>query len=182
MPSQPISARPSTRFAVVERHRDVVAVVLVVVDAAIVFQRDQIAAAAGLQEHAVDVGAMGNAVRLAEALDEFGVERHVGNEIAGQRIAHFLRRRAVCVGQHGVFEADFLQDAENVRPELDAGADFAEFGRLLEQPDRKSLVSQRIGGDQAADSAAGDQKGSGTTIRTSHGHDLTSRKPIMRRP
>ena len=101
--------------------------VLVVVDATIVFQGDQIAAAAGLQEHAVNVGAMCNAVRLAKALHELGVERHIGNEITGQRIAHFLRRRSMCVSQHGIFEPNFLEDPENVRPELDACADFTEF-------------------------------------------------------
>ena len=127
MPSQPISAQPSTVSPLLSVTRDVVAVVLVAVDAPAVFQRDQIAALAGLQEHAVNVGAMGDAVRLAEALHELGVERHIGNQITGQRVAHFLRRRAMCVGQHGVLEADFLQDAENIRPELDAGADFAEF-------------------------------------------------------
>ena len=120
-----------------------VAVILEIIDAPAGFQRDQVAALAGLQEHAVDVGAVGDAVRLAETLHEFGIERHIGNEVAGQRVAHFLRRRAMGVGQHGVLEADFLQHAENIGPELDAGADFAEFRRLLEHAHRKTLVGQR---------------------------------------
>ena len=77
-------------------------------------------------------------VRLAEALEEVVAERNIGDQIAGQRIAHFLRRRAVGVGQDGILEADFLEHAKNVRPELDAGADFAEFRRLLEQRGQES--------------------------------------------
>jgi len=33
----------------------------------------------------------------------------------------------MCVSQHGIFEPNFLEDPENVRPELDACADFTEF-------------------------------------------------------
>ena len=45
-----------------------VAVVLESVDAPAGFERDQVAALTGFQERAVDVGAMGNAVWLTEAL------------------------------------------------------------------------------------------------------------------
>ena len=145
-------------LAVFQRDGDAVAVILVAVDLAVVFQRDQVAALAGLQKRRVDVGAMGDGVRLAEALDEFGAERNIGDQLAGQRVAHFLRRRAMGVGEHGVLEADLFQHAENIRPKLDAGADFAEFGRLLEQAHRKTLPRQRIGRDQPADAAAGNEK------------------------
>ena len=152
-------------FAVFQRDGDVIAVVLVAIDAPAGFQRDQIAALAGFQERAVDVGAMGDRIRLAEAFDEGAIERNVGDQFAGERVAHFLRRRAVGVGQDGVLEADLLQHAEDIGPELDAGADLAEFGRLLEHAHRKALARQRIGRDQAADAAAGHQKGRRATIR-----------------
>ena len=86
---------------------------------------------------------MGDRVGLAEALDEGVAERDVGDQLAGQRVAHFLRRRAVGVGQHGVLEADLLQHAEDIGAELDAGADLAEFGRLLEHAHREALPRQR---------------------------------------
>ena len=68
------------------------------------------------------------------------------------------------VGQHGVLEPDLIQHAENVGAELDAGADLAEFGRLLEHAHRKALARQREGRDQAADAAAGHQNGRRVTI------------------
>ena len=113
----------------------------------------------------MDVGAVGDRVRLAEALGEFGAERDMGDQLAGERVAHFLRRRAVGVGEHGVLEADLLQHAENIGAELDAGADLAEFGRLLEHAHREALTRQRIGRGQAADAAAGHQKGRRASIR-----------------
>ena len=155
-------------LAVVERDGDAVAMVLVTVDAPAGLERDQIAALAGFEERGVDVGAVGDRVRLAEARGELVVERHVGDQLAGQGVAHFLRRRAVGVGQDVVLEADFLQHAEDVRAELDAGADFAEFGRLLEHPHRETLARQRVGGGEAADTAAGNQDRSRTAIRLGH--------------
>src|SRR3974377_2214228 len=58
----------------------------------------------------------------AEALEEVFFERNAHDELAGKRVAHLLRRRPVCVGEHRVLEADFLQHTEDVRPELGAGA------------------------------------------------------------
>ena len=57
-------------FAVVERDADAVAVILEGVDAPARLQRDQVAALAGFQKGAVDVGAMGHRVRLAEPFEE----------------------------------------------------------------------------------------------------------------
>ena len=63
-------------------------------------------------------------------------------------------------------------------------ADFAEFRRLLENPDRKALVGERVGSDEPADAAAGDQERGGATIRTRHRHNLTSHgtEPDFGRP
>ena len=142
-------------------------------DAAAGFQRNEIAALTGFQERAVDVGAMGNAVWLTEALHEFGVERHVGNKIAGQRVAHFLRRRAVGVGQHGVLQPDLFQHAENIGAVAGMPAPTSrEFGRLLENPHGKSVTRQRIGRDQAANAAAGYEKRRFATILAGHGQNF----------
>ncbi len=155
-------------LAAFERDGDAVAMVFVTVDAPAGLERDQIAALAGFEERGVDVGAVRDRVRLAEARGELIVEGHAGDQLAGQGVAHFLRRRVVGVGQDFVLEADFLQHAEDIRPELDAGADFAEFGRLLEDPYRETLARQRVGGSEAADTAAGNQDRSRTAIRLGH--------------
>ena len=75
----------------------------------------------------MDVGAVGNRVRLAEALGKFVPKRNIGDQLAGERVAHFLRRRAVGVGEDRLLEADLLQHAEDIGAELNAGADLAEL-------------------------------------------------------
>jgi len=46
--------------------------------------------------------------------------------------------------------------AHAVRRDVDAGADFAERGRLLVDRNAQALRQQRVGGEQAADAAADD--------------------------
>src|SRR5262245_54381035 len=69
-------------------------------------------------------------------------------------------------------KANLFEHAKNIWAQLNAGADLPEFGRLLENPNRKALVGERVGSNKPADSATGDQKGGGATIRTSHGENL----------
>ena len=117
----------------------------------------------------MNIGAVGDSIRLvAEALGKLGIERNVGDQIAGQRVAHFLRRRHMGIGEDRLLEPDFLQHAEDIGAELDAGADFAEFRRLFEQADRETLARQRIGRDKAADAATGDQERRRAAIAASH--------------
>ena len=72
------------------------------------------------------------------------------------------------VGQDRILQADLFEHAKDIGPELDAGADLAELRRLLEKAYREALVGKRVGRDQAADAAAGNEKGGGA-IRTRHG-------------
>src|ERR1700687_2077743 len=58
----------SRALAVFEGERDAIAVVLVTVDAPAGFQRDQVAGLAGFEKRGVDIGAMGDRVRLPETL------------------------------------------------------------------------------------------------------------------
>src|SRR6185369_4576271 len=118
-------------LAVLQRHGYAVAVILEGVDAAAGFQRDEVAALAGLEESRMDVGAVGHRIRLAEAGHELAFERNARDQLAGEGVAHFLGGRAVRVGEDGVLEADLLQCAEDIGAELNAGADLAELGRLL---------------------------------------------------
>jgi hypothetical protein len=76
----------------------------------------------------MDVGAVGDGIGLAaEALGEGLVERDAGDQLAGERVAHFLRRRDMGVGEDGILEADPLQHAKDIGAELDAGADLLEL-------------------------------------------------------
>src|SRR5215475_6894972 len=61
------------------------------------------------------------------------------------------------VGEHGVLEADLVECAEDIGAELDAGADLAELGRLLQHPDRDAVAGERISRREPADAAAGDE-------------------------
>ena len=72
------------------------------------------------------------------------------------------------VGQHRVLEAEPVEGAEDVGAELDAGADLAELGRLLDHPHRKTLARQRIGRRQAADAAARHQNRQVSTVSLRH--------------
>ena len=55
-------------FAVVDRHADVVPLILIRVNATIGFERDQVAGLTRFQKGAVDIGTMGHGIGLSEAL------------------------------------------------------------------------------------------------------------------
>ena len=169
MPSQPISARPRTSSPPSSRIATRVAFVDEIVDLAVVFQRDEVVALAGPQIDAVDVGAMGHRIGLAEAFHEGLAERNAGDEAAAERIAHLDSRRHPGIVHHAGLEPDPLDRPEDVGPELDAGAEFLEFRRLLEHPHRKALARQCIGSDQPADAAARDEEGKVVPVRLGHG-------------
>ena len=57
----------------------------------------------------------------------------------------------------GVDQAEMLQHPERIGPELNAGADFLELGRLFDDLRRDALALQRQSGGQPADAAADDQ-------------------------
>ncbi len=72
------------------------------------------------------------------------------------------------VGKDRILEAEPFKRAEDIGPELNAGADLAEFGRLLQHPDRQALARQRIGRRQSADAAAGNQDRQLFTVALGH--------------
>jgi hypothetical protein len=93
---------------------------------------DQIGLLAGLQKHAVQVGTVDEAIRIAEAVEEFLVERQAGDEFPGGGIAH----RQI-VGERGkpvdlLGHAEQIEHAEEIRSELDARADFLQFRGLFQ--------------------------------------------------
>src|SRR4029077_13155037 len=131
-------------------------------------ERDQVAALAGLEIDAVDVGPMGDGVRLLEAGDELLAERHGRDLRAGERVAHLQPAGFPGVAQHVDLEADALEGAKYVRSELDPGAELAKLGRLLEHPHRETFAGERIGGHQPADAAARNEERQVPTVRFGH--------------
>ena len=93
-------------------------------------------------------------------------ERNAGDQLAGERVAHFLRRRAVGVGEHGVLQARSCP--ARGRHWGRAGCRRRPRGIRRDCSNTrtgKALPRQRIGRDQAADAAAGDQKRRRAAIR-----------------
>ncbi len=68
---------------------------------------------------------------------------------------HLVGVDGACPGD--LADAECVEGGEAVRPELDAGADLAELGRLLEHLDREAAPHQRECCGDAADAAAGDE-------------------------
>ena len=103
---------------------------------------------------------MGHRVGLLESVQKALVfERNARDQVARQaRSASPSPGGTVGVGEHRVAQADLVEGAEDIRAELDAGADLLELGRLLEHAHRKALARQRIGRRQAANAAADDQE------------------------
>src|SRR5262249_8128691 len=71
-------------------------------------------------------------------------------------------------GGSGLFEVELFERAKDVGAELDAGADLAEFGRLLQHPHGETFARERVGRRQAPDAAACNQDRQGLTVRHRH--------------
>jgi hypothetical protein len=80
----------------------------------------------------------------------------------------------VGIGQDGILQSDFLQNAKDIGSKLDASADLAEFRSLFENPDRKPTMGKCVGCNEPADASARNKKWGGAAIRTSLGYNLTS--------
>ena len=120
-------------------------------------EADQIGFPAGLEQHLVQIGAMDQRVRVMEFLAEGVAERNARNLLPGDRIHHDEvvgkdRERADRLDQ-----AERLEHPEHVGPELDAGADFLELRRLLDDLRGDPLARQRKRRRQPADAAADDE-------------------------
>src|SRR5262249_15580125 len=84
-------------------------------------------------------------------------------------------RRPMRIGEHRLFEAKLFERAKDVGAELDAGADLAEFGRLLQHSHGETLACERVGRGQTPDAAARNQDRQGLTVR--HRHSTNVRMP-----
>ncbi len=123
-----------------------------------VVQRDIGVLAHGGQQHAMQVGAVHAAIRRAVALQSGVAQRQPGQFMVVVGRTHHQRVGPRGDGVERIRQAQGMQAAHRVRPELDAGTDFGEDGRLLEQLDPMAALRQRQRARQAADAAAGDQE------------------------
>src|SRR5688500_2575798 len=104
----------------------------------------------------MDVCAVRHGVRVAEALGEAFVERNLDDPLPAHAVEH-----EHVLDEHRLFldqaaDTEGVERVPGVRRDLNAGADLAEFGRLLEHDGAEALTRQRERRGEAADAAAGD--------------------------
>src|SRR6267143_1298481 len=124
-------------------------------------QLDRTLLPAAVEQRAVDVGAVRHRVRIAEALREARVERNVDHRLAADAVHHQQVLDEDGFLLHQLADAERIDGVPGVRRELDAGADLAELGRLLEHDDPEVAPRQAERYGEAADTAAGDDYGPG---------------------
>ena len=129
-------------------------------------QLDQVALRlAAIEQRAVDVGAVRHRVGIAEALGEARIERDVDHLLAGHAVHHQQALDEHRFLLHELADAERIERVPGVGRELDAGADLAELGRLLEDDGFEALAREAERHGEAADAAAGDDDG----LRVSRG-------------
>src|SRR5262249_13060062 len=112
---------------------------------------------AGVDEHAMNVLAMDDDVGMDKAAAKILSGRDVRDLGARERVEHQDVRRDRRFAHHGRRDAEAIEHGKDIRPELDAVADWRELLRLLEHAHRKTLAAERERGREAAEPAAGDQ-------------------------
>jgi len=111
---------------------------------------------AAVEQGAMDVGAVRDRVRVAEAPGEALVERDVDHLLAAHAVEHEQVLDEHRLLLHQLADAEGVERMPGVGRDLDAGADLAELRRLLEHDRMPALSRQRQRGGEAADAAAGD--------------------------
>ena len=116
----------------------------------------------------MNVGAMGDGIRIAVAAAKALVERNIDHGLAGDAVHH-----QQALDEHG-FLLDPLAHTQRIERgprvgcELDAGTDLTELLRLLEHQNPKALARQGEGAGETADATSGDDHRLGVT-RLDHG-------------
>ena len=150
-------------------HGDAVAVIIVGRDHGIRHQLDLGRAPAGIEQHVMQVDAVDDDVGILEARAERRPGRDAHELLAGEGVTHQRGGRAIRLVHHRVADPDAVQHMEDIRPELDAVADGAEFRRAFEHAALDAVACERERGGQPTKPAADDQNGI-----TGHGSRLPS--------
>ena len=107
----------------------------------------------------MQVGAMNDGVGIAEELAERFVERAAEDPLAGNPVHHDQGIDIDRLGAPGVADAKIVHRVEGIRPDLNAGADFAEAVGLLQHRDAATFVGKPQRGRQPPDPASRDDGG-----------------------
>jgi hypothetical protein len=137
-------------------------------DPAVHRKLDVLLLAAGAQQHAVQVAAMHDRIRILEARPERLAEVDAGDFLGAERV-HQAQR--VDINRHvprRLADAEIVEGVERIGAELDAGADLAERRRLFEHENAMAFLGEPERGREAADAAAGDQNAAALS-RFGHG-------------
>ena len=132
-------------------------------DAAVGPQFDQIVRATGVEQRAVNVGAVRHRVGISETLTKAIAAGNVGDRLAGDCVHHQqpLDQQRVLLG--GRADPERIEHRERVGRDLQADADLAEGARLLQHQRAKALARQRQRTGEPADAAAGNGDRQGVT-------------------
>jgi hypothetical protein len=144
-------------FAALQRDRHAGIVEIEIHDAAIIAKLDQIVRAAGIEQRAVDVGAMRHRVRIAETLAEVFTARDVGDLGAGDGVHHQQPLDQQCVFLGGNADTERVKHRKRVGCDLETEANLAEFARLFQHERTEAVARQRQRAGKAADAAACDR-------------------------
>ena len=107
-----------------------------------------------LRNHLMQIAAMDGDVRKSVALNRFHAEVEQlpalagvpqPDRLAGRQHLHLFQR---------VFQSERMEDARAIGADLDAGAEFAQFRRLLVDLDVDAAANERQRGRKPADAAA----------------------------
>jgi hypothetical protein len=128
----------------------------------------------------MQVRSVDDRIGIFELGQKFFSQRNPRHFLPGDGIAHQQR-----LGEDREFidlvgNAQAFEHPEHIRPQLYAGADFLEFGCLLEQPNRDALLRKRQCGRETADAPAADDHRS--LVRSFHSSPLQRRTRVVISP
>ena len=145
------------RVAVLERERDLPVLFLKADALGIEVDRFRLDALNRLRAGRQQVGSVHGEIGITVTLDRGVAEVEELPSLAGVPQPHFLALGAAGKLAQSLEGADRVQRAIAVGTYLDAGADFAQFRRLLENFDIEAALQQRRRRRHAADAAAGNE-------------------------
>src|SRR5579859_169408 len=120
-------------------------------------QRPRRAGVERIDQHAMKITPMHHPVRRAIDRARGGTEIEQLPGPPGREQADLLARGFAGDALHRLFETECDQNARAVRGELNAGAELAQLGGLLENLDLDAALEQRQPRDETSDARAGDQ-------------------------
>jgi len=128
----------------------------------------------------MQVAAMDHGVGIAEAGAELVTEVDVGDLAVGDGVH---QAEAVDIDRHPasrLAHAEAIEAVEGIGPKLDAGADLAQLGRLLQDQRGDAFLGQRQCGREATDATTSDENFTLVHQRPFHHAAGQSRAPAGR--